>query len=85
MPIGSTTPAWVDGPSRLHGKSGSWGFMDGHAEIHGWRNLDSIPKVTYQTTGMGPYRQINNNADVWWVAFRTSARADGKPDGFPED
>jgi len=85
MPLGATTPGWVDGPSALHGKSGTWGFMDGHVELHGWRNLDSIPKVSYKTTGMGPYRQINNNVDVYWVASRTSARADGRPNGFPDD
>jgi prepilin-type N-terminal cleavage/methylation domain-containing protein/prepilin-type processing-associated H-X9-DG protein len=80
-----TTPAdttWVDGPSKLHGKSGGFGFMDGHAELHAWRNLNSIPKITYVTTGLGPYQNIDNNVDVWWIAARTSARADGIQDDF---
>jgi prepilin-type processing-associated H-X9-DG protein len=82
---GKNTTAWVDGPSKLHGNAGAFAFMDGHAEMHGWKNLNSIPKTTYMQTGVAPYKQINNNADVWWVGNRTSARADGTPDGFPTD
>jgi prepilin-type N-terminal cleavage/methylation domain-containing protein/prepilin-type processing-associated H-X9-DG protein len=85
MPTTSADTGWVDGPSKLHGKSGGFAFMDGHAELHGWRNLNSIPKVTYVNTGMGPFQNIANNQDVWWVAARTSARADGRPDDFPTD
>jgi prepilin-type processing-associated H-X9-DG protein len=81
----SATPDWVDGPSKIHGGSTSFGFMDGHAEIYGWRNVNAIPKISYATVGMGPYTPAPKNADVFWIAARTSARANGEPDGFPEN
>jgi prepilin-type N-terminal cleavage/methylation domain-containing protein/prepilin-type processing-associated H-X9-DG protein len=83
MPTSPSDTGWIDGPSKLHGKSGGFAFMDGHAELHAWRNLNSIPKTTYTAMGMGPYQSISENVDVWWVAARTSAMANGKPDDFP--
>jgi prepilin-type processing-associated H-X9-DG protein len=86
MPQGSST-SWVDLPAKLHGNAGSFGFADGHAEIHGWRNPTGVPTTTYTGQGgtPGPYMPptINNNVDVYWVATRTSTRLDGQPLGFP--
>jgi prepilin-type N-terminal cleavage/methylation domain-containing protein/prepilin-type processing-associated H-X9-DG protein len=86
MPQGSTT-VWVDLPAKLHGNAGSFGFCDGHAEIHGWRNPRGVPTTTYTGSGgsPNPYEPpvINNNVDVYWVATRTSTRTDGQALGFP--
>jgi prepilin-type N-terminal cleavage/methylation domain-containing protein/prepilin-type processing-associated H-X9-DG protein len=85
MPTGAggSGTKWVDLPSKLHGNAGSFSFVDGHAEVHGWANPSGIPTVTYRATA--PYATINNNRDVWWVGARSSARINGEPDGFSED
>jgi prepilin-type N-terminal cleavage/methylation domain-containing protein/prepilin-type processing-associated H-X9-DG protein len=88
MPVGNNT-GWIDIPSKLHGNACGFGFVDGHAEIHGWKNPAGLPTTTY--TGPGgdptslPRKEISANVDVWWVGARTSAMADGSPDGFPEN
>jgi prepilin-type N-terminal cleavage/methylation domain-containing protein/prepilin-type processing-associated H-X9-DG protein len=84
---GGSDTGWIDSPSKLHGNSAGFGFVDGHAEMHGWINLPAIPNVTYQGTGGDPAnyprQPLSKNRDVWWVAARSSALADGKPDDFP--
>jgi prepilin-type N-terminal cleavage/methylation domain-containing protein len=87
MPTGAggVDTGWVDGPSKAHGGAGGFAFMDGHSELRTWQNLQSIPQITYTVNGLGPYKNIDKNTDVWWVCTRTSARADGQPNGFPEN
>jgi prepilin-type processing-associated H-X9-DG protein len=80
MPSGSAT-SWVDEPAKLHGNAGGFGFVDGHAEIHGWHNPQAIPTTVYHTGAPGQV-PINNNKDVYWVATRTSAPVSG-PYPFP--
>jgi prepilin-type processing-associated H-X9-DG protein len=89
MPTGAggSDTGWIDIPSKLHGGACGFGFVDGHAEMHAWRNLRGLPTTTY--TGQGgnptslPRTEISKNPDVWWVAARSSAMADGKFDDFP--
>jgi prepilin-type N-terminal cleavage/methylation domain-containing protein/prepilin-type processing-associated H-X9-DG protein len=86
---GGSDTAWIDSPSRLHGDSASFGFVDGHAEMRGWRNPNAIPKVTYTGTGGDPgsypRESLNSNRDVWWVAARSSALANGEQNDFPSE
>ncbi len=80
MPSGAST-SWIDLPAKLHGDAGSFGFADGHAEIHGWKNPVGVPKTTYRPPGgvVSDYDPpvINANKDIYWVATRTSAPATG--------
>jgi prepilin-type N-terminal cleavage/methylation domain-containing protein/prepilin-type processing-associated H-X9-DG protein len=80
MPSGNTTE-WIDLPAKLHGNSGSFGFADGHAEIHGWKNPQGVPTTTYTGPGGTPndYEPpvISGNKDVYWVATRTSSPKSG--------
>jgi prepilin-type N-terminal cleavage/methylation domain-containing protein/prepilin-type processing-associated H-X9-DG protein len=86
MPNGNST-SWIDLPAKLHGNSGSFGFADGHAEIHGWKNPQGVPKTTYTGPGGTPndYEPpvINANVDVYWVATRTSSPKNGAAYPFP--
>jgi prepilin-type N-terminal cleavage/methylation domain-containing protein len=88
MPDGNNT-TWIDCPSRLHGNACSFGFVEGHVEMHAWANPQGLPVTTY--TGPGgdpqslPRTPINGNKDVWWVGARSSAMADGSPDPFPDN
>ena len=81
MPVSAAATAWVDIPAKFHGNGCSFGFVDGHAEIHHWQNPQSIPAVTYSNLGNAP--TVNNNVDIWWVGDRTSALAGGGSLPFP--
>ena len=94
MPTGAggVDTAWIDSPSKLHGNSGRFAFVDGHSEAHEWRDPRGIPNVTYSSSsgmpgdpGSYPRRTVIGNADVWWVAARTSALASGAKNDFPSE
>jgi prepilin-type N-terminal cleavage/methylation domain-containing protein/prepilin-type processing-associated H-X9-DG protein len=80
---------WIDCPSKLHGNACGFGFVDGHAEMHAWANPKGLPTTTYAGDGGNPEsyprEAISSNKDVWWVAARTSALADGQQDDFPSN
>jgi prepilin-type N-terminal cleavage/methylation domain-containing protein len=86
---GGAYTAWIDCPSKLHGNRCGFGFDDGHAEMHAWINPRGLPTTTY--TGQGgvptslPRAAISYNVDVWWVAARSSALANGHFDEFPDN
>jgi prepilin-type N-terminal cleavage/methylation domain-containing protein len=80
MPSSADTQ-WVDMPSKTHGNAGGFGFMDGHAEVHAWKNPHGIPNVTYKSEGS--YTVISKNTDVYWVGNRASATISGEPNPFP--
>jgi prepilin-type N-terminal cleavage/methylation domain-containing protein/prepilin-type processing-associated H-X9-DG protein len=86
---GGSSTEWIDSPSRLHGDAATFGFVDGHAELRGWRNPNAIPAVTYTGTGGDPANYpreaLSKNRDVWWVASRSSALANGEQNDFPDD
>jgi prepilin-type N-terminal cleavage/methylation domain-containing protein/prepilin-type processing-associated H-X9-DG protein len=82
MPNGNSTE-WIDMPAKLHGGGGGLGFVDGHAEIHGYVNPQAIDTTTYSTAVLAP--QIQNNIDIYWMAVRTSATLDGSAYPFPSN
>jgi prepilin-type processing-associated H-X9-DG protein len=89
MPTGAhgANTGWIDCPSKLHGGACGFGFVDGHAEMHAWINPRGLPNTTYSGPGGDPTSlprtDIDNNPDVWWVAARSSAMANGDFDDFP--
>jgi prepilin-type processing-associated H-X9-DG protein len=91
MPTGAggVDTGWIDIPSKLHGGRCGFSFIDGHAEMHAWRNLSGLPTTTYTGTGGDPTSlprtAISRNEDVWWVAARSSALASGAQDDFPDN
>jgi prepilin-type N-terminal cleavage/methylation domain-containing protein/prepilin-type processing-associated H-X9-DG protein len=80
MPSGASTD-WIDWPSKLHGNAVGVGFVDGHAEIHGWANPRAIAATSYRSFAAPP--AINSNRDVYWLANRSSALVSGAPNPFP--
>jgi len=80
MPTATST-AWVDMPAKLHNNAAGLGFVDGHSEIHKWKNPKAIATTTYKTEG--PYQTLSKNQDIWWLGNRTSALANGMPNPFP--
>jgi hypothetical protein len=80
-PAGTSGQGWADYPAGFHADVGSLAFMDGHAELHKWRESTSLG-----ATGLGArvtalpqvHRgNIPNNRDLLWLAQRTSALKDG--------
>jgi prepilin-type processing-associated H-X9-DG protein len=72
---------WIDFPAAFHGGSGALSFLDGHAEVHRWIHkprpgrLGLDAKVTnYSQLDDG---RVPNQADIWWLASRTSVAKDG--------
>ena len=68
--------AFVDGPTLLHNGGCGFGFADGHAEVHKWRDGRTLGPV-FQTRYMDDYNGVGyrmaNNQDVAWIQARTSA------------
>jgi len=83
MPNGTST-AWVDMPAKLHGNGVGLGFVDGHAEIHAWQNPQAIHTTTYQKNPVTP-PAVPSNQDIYWLASRTTATADGSAYPFPNN
>jgi prepilin-type N-terminal cleavage/methylation domain-containing protein/prepilin-type processing-associated H-X9-DG protein len=61
---------WIDSPGSMHNGSGSFSFADGHAELHKWRNANTLrtspPAYTAGVSG-----GKNAPDDVAWLGART--------------
>ena len=70
-----TQPAsLINWPGSYHGNSASFSFLDGHAEVHHWK--DPRTKNTSRNQGQLPTAQGGlENPDLVWLQSRTSARA----------
>ena len=70
-PYPATT--WQDTPANYCGGSCGFSFADGHAEVHKWKNSQTLNiKTTYQFQNSTVYQP--NNMDVVWVQQRTTAK-----------
>lgn len=80
-PAGTAGQGWADYPAGFHASSGAFSFMDGHAEIHRWRDPSSLGArgLGARTTALSQINRGNvpNNADILWLARRTSALDSG--------
>ena len=78
----TASQGWADFPAGFHDNVGSFGFYDGHAELHKWVESTSRgvndglnAKVTIES--QLNYGRIPNNRDILWMAHRTSALRNG--------
>jgi type II secretory pathway pseudopilin PulG len=80
-PAGTAGQGWADYPAGFHGDVGSFSFMDGHAELHRWREGTSLGATGLgaRTTTLSQIHRGNipENDDILWLAKRTSALKDG--------
>ena len=67
-----TRPGFDDGPADYHNGACGFGFVDGHAEIHKWLQLQYWPPVL-QTTWPGSMAEPGSGPDVQWMVQHTSA------------
>jgi prepilin-type N-terminal cleavage/methylation domain-containing protein/prepilin-type processing-associated H-X9-DG protein len=73
---------WVDLPAAFHGGSGAMTFIDGHAEIHRWKEGPKPPKLGLDAK-VTDYSKLDdgkraNHRDIWWMAQHTSEMDSGK-------
>ena len=73
---------WVDFPAGFHGGSGALSFLDGHAEIHRWRQGARPPRLGLDAKVTDYSRlddgKVRNNQDIWWLARNTTTAKDGQ-------
>jgi len=59
----------VDYPASYHGNAGGFSFVDGHSEIHRWKDPRTMPSV--QKGALLPLNQnFPGNQDAVWIAQR---------------
>jgi prepilin-type processing-associated H-X9-DG protein len=59
---------WVDFPGFYHNNACGFAFLDGHSEIHKWRDQRTFIKPGQSQVA------ANGSVDWAWIAQRTSAR-----------
>jgi prepilin-type N-terminal cleavage/methylation domain-containing protein/prepilin-type processing-associated H-X9-DG protein len=71
--IGATNPSsWVnDLPASYHNRACGFGFADGHAEIHRWREAQTCARVTQSSHGSFP--AAPNSLDLKWTLEHATA------------
>jgi prepilin-type processing-associated H-X9-DG protein len=61
----------IDFPASYHGGAGGISFVDGHSEIHKWKDRRTVPPI-------GHLMSLNvsspNNPDSYWVAERSTRK-----------
>ncbi|MHB8524234.1 MAG: type II secretion system protein [Limisphaerales bacterium] len=66
----------VDFPASYHNRAGGFGFADGHAEIHQWKDPRTYPILKKgQSLSLG--QSTPGNQDVDWLQQRTSSKVFG--------
>jgi len=67
--VSMASAQWVDWPGMYHGRAAGFAFLDGHSEIHRWKDAST------SHNGNLARRPIPPPANDWaWIAERTSAR-----------
>ena len=59
----------VDVPANYHDRAGSFGFADGHSEVHRWKDPRTAPPLGHLTITGSP-----NNPDVYWLMDHSTRR-----------
>ncbi len=64
--------AWrmIDFPASYHGGAGGVAFVDGHAEIHKWKDPRTTPPIGRVTLDVSS----PNNPDAFWVMERSTRK-----------
>ena len=68
--VGMNSAEWIDWPGTYHNNGCFFAFLDGHAEIHRWR--DGTTKVVNGNVSRRPI--TGSRVDWSWIAERTSGK-----------
>jgi prepilin-type N-terminal cleavage/methylation domain-containing protein/prepilin-type processing-associated H-X9-DG protein len=69
---GGSTQVWHDVPASTHNGAGGFSFADGHAEIHKWRDANTLAPVRHKVGMICPDNNQNSPDDVVWMQQRSS-------------
>jgi prepilin-type N-terminal cleavage/methylation domain-containing protein/prepilin-type processing-associated H-X9-DG protein len=61
-----------DMPASYHNGAGGLSFVDGHAEIHRWRDPRTTPPIQPDSPMGGGFRPSPNNRDIVWLQERAT-------------
>jgi prepilin-type N-terminal cleavage/methylation domain-containing protein len=62
--------SWTDLPASYHCGSAGFGFVDGHSEVHRWKEASTVQKITM--TG-APNNTAPNSKDIDWMIKHSTA------------
>jgi prepilin-type N-terminal cleavage/methylation domain-containing protein/prepilin-type processing-associated H-X9-DG protein len=64
--------AWTmaDWPASYHGGAGGLSFVDGHSEIHKWKDSRTVPPVGQ----LPPSVNLPNDVDIFWLMERATRK-----------
>jgi prepilin-type processing-associated H-X9-DG protein len=69
--VGMVRPEWIDWPGMYHGNACGFAFLDGHSEIHRWKDGSTAHRGNLTRRAITPNPPIN---DWLWISQHTSAR-----------
>lgn len=73
------TNRWIDIPAGTHNRAASFGFADGHAEMHRWSEESTLQPIMPGGARPSVVIEANHNADLLWVLERTAPWEAGEP------
>jgi len=73
---------WSDMPASYHVGACGYAFADGHAEIHKWRNNNSIHQIVGNQSWL-PLNVTGSKVDIDWVESHASPAASGAANQVP--
>ena len=62
----------IDFPAPYHNGSTAFSFVDGHAEMHKWQNVNTIPLIKY-ASGLAS-ANLTGDADLSWLQSHASSK-----------
>jgi prepilin-type N-terminal cleavage/methylation domain-containing protein/prepilin-type processing-associated H-X9-DG protein len=69
-PLDSSQWHFIDGPGNYHGGASGFAFVDGHSEVHRWKDPRTIPPIGQG----GMWMAEPNGLDVYWVMERSTRK-----------
>jgi len=73
---------WSDLPASYHVGACDYAFADGHAEIHKWRNNNTIHQIVGNANWL-PLTVVGSKVDINWVESHASPAASGAANQVP--
>jgi prepilin-type processing-associated H-X9-DG protein len=60
----------ADWPASYHGGAGRLAFVDGHSEIHKWKDSRTVPPVGQLPSSVN----LPNDVDIFWLMDRATRK-----------
>ena len=64
---------WEDLPASYHNSACGYAYADGHAQIHKWKDVNTLQPVRYMNLNGGWYNSTKLSPDIQWAISHSSA------------